>query len=234
VILMQVKERPLEEFVAKVVARQPVTFSRWGDGEWYSVFGRDRGQNCDGHRYFPQMGAELKNVLLAKPPYVLGLQGLARRVFDGRIESWIDQNYLNVLDWIDADVFHNASQARTFGPMLEALRSVPLVMVGPPHLSRLKKFLGYREFITVPPKNSYISRDHLLREVKAATESLPVGSVVSFSAGMPAKLLIHEMHAWAGQRLSLIDFGSVWDPYAGVKSRKYMRDMTVEVPDDVG
>lgn len=226
---MEVKERPLDWFVRRIVEGTPTTFSRWGDGEWHSVFGRRDGHNCDGHNYFPKMGEDLKTVLTGRPDYVLGLQGLARRLWPGKIETWLEKSALHDLDWIDADVFHNASREGKIAPLLDALRSRPLVLVGPPHLSRLQTFLGYREFVTVPPKNSYLAWERLVNEVSQVACILPRNSVIGISAGMPGKLIADRLHRRNGKKHSIIDFGSLWDVYAGVRSRKYMHGMDVEV-----
>jgi hypothetical protein len=222
---MEVKERPLSWFVDRINSGEPTTFSRWGDGEWHSVFGRTKGKNCDGHDYFPKLGKGLRDVLKSRPSYVLGLQGLAVRLWPGRIEGWLAATRLADLDWIDADVFHNASRKGELEPLLVAIRARPLVFVGPPHLSRLNKFLGYRTFITVPPRNSFVVWPRLAHDIMAAADSLPAGSVISISAGMPAKLIVDKLHARYKQRHQVIDFGSVWDYYAGVASRRYMKGM---------
>lgn len=216
----------LDWFCARVAAREPTTFSRWGDGEWTAVLGRRRhGQNCDGHRFFPAMGGELKQVLLARPDHPLGLQSLALRVLP-EVPDWIAQNYLTDLDWVDADVFHHASGRGELGRLVAELRKVPVVLVGPPHLHRpLKDVLGYAEHVIVPPQNCYLALKDLATATLGALERLPAGAVAAISASMPAKLLVAALHKKVGRRHSLIDFGSVWDFYAGVRSRGYMRAM---------
>lgn len=221
------QQRKLDWFTKRIAAKEPTTFSRWGDGEWTSVFGRRRqSQNCDGHPFYPKMGQELKAVLLGQPQYVLGLQNLALKVIP-EIPDWIAQNYLTGLDWVDADVFHHASGAGEMGPLVAELRKVPVVLVGPPHLHQpMKDVLGYAEHVIVPPQNCYLAVKQLTTELLGALDKMPKGTVAAISASMPAKLLIDAVHKKMGTRHSLIDFGSVWDFYAGVKSRGYMRQMS--------
>lgn len=216
----------LEWFAGRIAAKEPTTFSRWGDGEWNAVLGRRRHhQNCDGHPYYPKMGSELKQVLLTRPEYTLGLQGLAQRSMPD-VGVWLGQNYLADLDWVDADVFHHASGAGGLAPLVAAMRTVPVVLVGPPHLhAPLKTVLGYAKHVIVPPKNCYLALKDLVTDTLGALDGLPAGSVAAVSASMPAKLLIAALHRKVGRRHSLIDFGSVWDFYAGVTSRGYMRAM---------
>lgn len=229
------QQRTLEWFAARVAAREPTTFSRWGDGEWTAVFGRRRtARNCDGHPFYPKMGAELKQVLLSKPAYVLGLQNLALKVIP-EITTWLEQNALHDLDWVDADVFHHASGSGTLGPLVDAMRTVPVVLVGPPHLHQpMKDVLRYTEHVIVPPENCYLALKNLTTAVLGAMDKLPKGSVAAISASMPAKLLIDAVHKKTGGRHTLIDFGSVWDFYAGQPSRGYMRAMKNQGRDGSG
>ncbi len=222
-----VKERPLEWFIERIKNGEPTTFSRWGDGEWNSVLGRVHGKNCDGHEYFPKMGKDLKAVLLNRPRYVLGLQGLALRLWPGRIETWIANAHLHELDWVDADVFHDASRDGKLEALRDVMKTRPFILIGPPHLAKLNKFLGFEHHITVPPRNSYLVWERLLTDVYACADSMPPGSVLGISAGMPAKLMVHKLHARYGKRHQVLDFGSVFDYYAGVASRRYMKGMPV-------
>jgi hypothetical protein len=84
---MQIEQRTVDVFVDRMRARDPFAFSRWGDGEWNSLFGRTHGHNSDQHRYFADMGADLCRVLLSRPAYMLGIQNLALRIYEGRIEE---------------------------------------------------------------------------------------------------------------------------------------------------
>ncbi len=218
--------RPLDWFCRAIAAKEPTTFTRWGDGEWTAVLGRRRhGQNCDGHPFYPKMGSELKQLLLGRPPYVLGLQNLATTTMP-EVVPFLTQNYLTDLDWIDADVFHHASGAGTLGPLVAALRKVPTVLVGPPHLHLpMKDVLGYAEHVIVPPRDCYLNVKQLATDTLGALDRLPHGSVALVSASMPAKLLIDVLYRKVGAKHTLLDCGSVWDFYAGVKSRKYMKGM---------
>jgi len=218
--------RTLDFFVDALRANTPFTVSRWGDGEWNSVLGKTHGKNCDGHRYFEKMGDDLRAVLLDKPAYILGIQRHALRIFKGRVEDWLATHGLTHLDWIDADVFHEASEKGELVELVKEMRQRPVMLVGPPHLEQLQHYLGAHLFVPVAPLNSYLSLDQIHQTVTDKLAAMPAGTVVSISMGMPSKLLVHRLHArWAAQH-TIIDFGSVWDVYAGVVSRKYMHRMT--------
>lgn len=229
--MLAVRETTLDFWTEMIDRRLNFTFSRWGDGEWHSVFGRASGRNCDGHEYFPAMGERLRSVLLSRPDYPLGMQPLAQRVFGDRLEQWVMTHQLHDLDWVNADVLHTASSRRQLEPFLAAFRACPSVVVGPPHLRKLKDFLGYRKFVDVPPRNSFLALDDLFRSTMGAIDGLASKVLVSVSAGMPAKILIDMLHHKLKGQVMLLDAGSLFDVYAGVRSRRYMQHMDVEVED---
>jgi hypothetical protein len=228
---VQIAQRPIEAFIDLIRARDAFAFSRWGNGEWNSLFGRTHGQNRSGHRYYAEMGVELRQVLLNHPPYMLGMQNLALRLYEGRIEEWLTENKLDNLDWVNADVFHKASIRGQLAPLVQALHNAPsLTIVGPAHLRKLGKFLGFQNYVEIPLPDCYLTVSETLQNVMQIASTIPIGSVIGFSAAQPANLMIDALaRSLVGQRLILIDFGSVWDPYAGVKSRSYMKDMDVAV-----
>jgi hypothetical protein len=224
---MEIRPITVGDVVAKLDAGEVFTFSRWGDGEWQSVLGRTRWHNCDYHSYYPRMGDKLRDVLLSRPKYLLGMQPLALTLFEDKIVKWLTDNCLTELDWVPADIFHDASKDGLLGPLIATLNSKPLVVVGPPHLQRAKAVLSWRAFVDVPPRNAYLALDDIYRNTLAALEDMPKHSIVSVSAGMPAKILVHLLHKRAGTRHTIIDVGALFDPYAGVISRSYMRGMEV-------
>lgn len=222
---MDIAHRSLADFISLIRRKKPFAYSQWGDSEWQSVFGQQRGKDRNKHSYFPQMAVDLRMVLASRPGYLLGLPEEVQNLYGDNVKVWLGSQRLHDLAWVAGDAFKEASVLGELGPMVDALRAAPaLVVVGPPHLAKLNKFLGYDEFVTVPPRNCYLAIKSLFRAVMGAAENLPTGSVVSISAGMPAKILV-DMLSKKLKRHCVIDFGSVWDPYVGVMSRPYMKKM---------
>jgi hypothetical protein len=183
-------------------------FSRFGDGEFNCIFGK-RGQNCDGHQYFPDLGRALRAVLESRPDYLVGVQGLARRVYKGdpEFEQLVDFPY------VDADALHKASQGGMLSSLFRALGERETVIVGPSHIGKLS-FPFVHQIIS--PRNCWEDYGKILVHCRA--QATP-GRVFVFCASMPAKVLIHELSLTTP--CTLIDAGSVFDPYCGVKSRRY-------------
>jgi hypothetical protein len=200
------------------------TFSRWGDGEWLSILNRGQETNCDGHKYFPAMGVELANILRSRPTYMLGMQKLAIRVYGKHIQRFLEENSLTDLHWYQSGVFHQGAIHGGMQDILDAVNSRKVLVVGPPHLKHLRgNGLDYWKFVEVPRKNNYLvvneTYNAILTEIKSEAEPLLIG----LSASMPAEILCDRLHAEVGKKHTIIDFGSLWDPLVGVKSRNYMR-----------
>ena len=47
---------------------------------------------------------------------------------------------------------------------------------------------------------------------------------MSISAGMAGNMIADELFKSHGRENTIVDFGSLWDPLAGVFSRQYMRE----------
>ncbi|MFT4037601.1 MAG: hypothetical protein QM692_05425 [Thermomicrobiales bacterium] len=201
----------------------PFTLTRWGDGEWHAVLGRTTGRNSDGQAFVPELGERLRQVLRRQPPYLMELKPW-EAVFGDQVAAWLAEERLSTLNWIAPDILHRASRKGQLAPVIAALRAAPaLLMIGPAHLRATQALLGFRHLIEVPPTNAFAALAALEAAALAAAAALPRGAVVSVSAGMTANILIDTLHRQCGRDLILLDAGSLWDPYAGVRSRGYMR-----------
>lgn len=205
---------------------KPFTFSRWGDGEWKSVLGRHKpgAVNCDGHKFFPVMGNELINILKSEPTYLLGMQHFSMRVFGPAISSFLTTNKLEHLRWVEADVFHYGAIKGQLRDIVDTVKARKLLIVGPPHLKAVKNSgLPYWSFVEVPPRNCYLNLQEMYRQVVAIAEGQKDPLLISISASMPAKLLCDKLFKRFGDKHTIVDFGSLWDPLGGKLSRSYMK-----------
>jgi len=207
----------LEYYVAMMRAGKPFSFSRFGDGEWSAILGYN-GENCDGHRYFPELGRDLGAALINKQDYLYGMQFRAVKNLGWGISGFLRRNRIR-MRWHDADVFHYCDNAGTLFPLVRQLRTMKVVVIGPKHLRVLaEKVFDYKNFIEVPPKNCYLEKNSIRDAVRAYYDNHGP-AVFSFSASMTTNVIIHELFPVMGQTSWLIDFGSLWDTYAGVESR---------------
>jgi len=155
---------------------------------------------------------------------MLGMQQYAVRKFGKAISGFIEECGILEADWIDADVFHGGAFHGRMNEILDAVRTRRVILVGPPHLRRIPASqLPFDCFIEVPEKNLFLSLDEIHASIRQAVRYRDEPLLISLSASMPAGILCDRLHAEFGQRHSIVDFGSLWDPLAGVASRGYMR-----------
>lgn len=212
--------RPVAETFGAVVdrlqARQPFAVSRWGDGEWAAVLGRE-GATVDGQSYTAALRADLTGVLLDRPGYWLGMQGFAVRRMGAEITAWLAARQLT-FDWIDADLFARASLAGTLQPFVKALQGREVVLVGPARLTTIALF-SFAHHVIIPDRECHAMADRIYADILCAIQGRQY-PIVLLSAGPTANILIHRL--WiTNPFLTLIDCGSLWEPYVGLATRTY-------------
>lgn len=205
-----VKDRPLRELIPALADRRPFTLSRWGDHEWQVLFGDPAAGLIpkDGFVYLVELQQELWKVLNARPDYRLALS-----TEDTRATNTIFAVELEKLDWCRDPLLAIGGRCPELDALAEAASRKPLILVGPPKYRHLRRQLKYRAFVDVPPKNAYLCRDHLVREILAAVDDLKEPALISISAGVCAPLLIHDLYPLLGNFHQLVDFGGVWGEY---------------------
>jgi hypothetical protein len=186
----------------------PFKFARYGDGEINCMNGK-RGHNCDMHEYFPDMGVRLIESISVEPDYMVGIQPLSVEHLGASV-----QNYFGGFDLYNADVLHNASIESRMTRFIQALENRYVILVGPPHLANLFDEMVH---IVISPLNAWLDYESIRAELDFQLDSAP-DPVVLLCCGMMAEVLIHD---FCEETITMIDTGSVFDPYMGVKSRKY-------------
>jgi hypothetical protein len=186
-------------------------FSRFGDGEWNCIFSKS-GQNCDGHKYFKDLGESLAKVILSEPQYTVGLQPLSMS-YD---RTDMIKNFCRGLkiNWVNADLLHSASIDNELDKFITAIQSRYVIVVGPPHLAA---FFNYGVHIVIPTVDCWLSYQEIKKQISFHIEESQ-NAVVLFAASMMSEVLIHD---FKDHDHTFIDVGSVFDPFCGVKSRRY-------------
>jgi hypothetical protein len=211
------------DIVEWIQSGTPFSLSRWGNGEWHSVFGRTKGRTTGRQDFGAGLGEALRAVLRSRPPYMMELKRW-ETVFGSGVDEWLTSEGLEALDWIAPDVLHRASIKGRIQRVVDALRQAPdFVAIGPDHLKRAQDTLGFRKLVKVPTANAFDAYHAIRRKAVKQAEKMPQGGVITLSAGMTAKVLVDDLYRQFGDRLIILDVGSLWDPYAGVLSRSYMR-----------
>lgn len=190
-------------------------FARYGDGEIYCMKGR-QGGNCDNHAYFPDLGSALRQTISAEPEYMVGIQPLSVSHLPQDV-----QNYFGEFKTLyNADVLHNASINGEIDKFLHALEGRYVILVGPPHLASLFPECVH---IVTPAVNCWLQFENIRQQIEFHTEGIN-NAVVLLAASMMAEVLIS---VFEDHHHTFIDVGSVFDPYAGVKSRRYHYNLSL-------
>jgi len=221
---MQVTPRPLSFYTGLLNAGTPFAFSRYGDGEWACILGQE-GMTCDGQPYSPALAQDLAGALESaavgvSANYFAAIGPAAVRTLGAQINNWMGHHDLRI-DWHSTEVFLQASLDGALYPFVEALRRRTLLYVGPAHLRAFARDVLHADaFVEVPGKDAYGQRGVITHDIMETWLDI-VPEVFGYSAGPLANVLIDYFNL--PEPLTQIDFGSVWDVYAGVKSRSYMR-----------
>lgn len=213
----------IDFYVAALKSDKPFSFVRFGNGEWNCIFklARTTGSKSQDLTAPGLRNGLIQAVNLDSPFYWRAIQSpgyLKKLELWPRIESYFPRG----VEFHPADVFHGASRDGKLFPLIEQLRKMNVVVVGPKHLSKLDTILNVVEFIEVEPANCYRNSSRTFGRVLGSK-----GNVISFSAGPTAKVLINLLHPVMDR--FLIDFGSLWDIYCGVHSRSYHSKITREI-----
>lgn len=214
-----------EYILKRLKDNEPLTFSRWGDGEWGAVLNLkgENEANCDGHQYFASLGTELQNIIKKRVSYMLGMQRLAYHHEMGReIDRFLSSNGLGARDlwWVDADVFHDASMRGEILHFFEELQKKGNVLVGPAYLKEFKHFSF--DFVEIPAVNCWTERERIMEEINRIIRTKKVDTVL-FCAGMTSNWMVDQLHGkFPG---FILDIGSLLDPFVGKNTRNYHKKL---------
>jgi len=228
-------------------SKQPVTFIRWGDGDFYCALDVSFGVDSNGVSLAgnTEMCRQLKKDLLDygsdvnrdKNLWVVAGNWWLCAEVNRRLHDAVDSFFANrtgpwggFADGASAGGFYfpfvPAKQGGRERGVLPLLQGRVVSLVGPPHLGKLGSMLNYSSFVHVPPHSCWQDRGRIAKEVLNISAQHPGESVVFIVAGgVAARTLIYRLHKSIGHKDSLIDVGASLDGFAGVGSRDYNRDL---------
>lgn len=196
-------------------------FARYGDGEINCMNGK-LGNNCDKHQYFPDLGATLHDALgrafdfNGNARYMVGIQPLS--VKEQMHYSWFGPGHVH-RTFYNADVLHNASIRQMIPVFIDTLSARRVIIVGPQHLEplaeRVRTHWNFVDHIAIPDVDCWKSYK-LIRERMISV--IELNAVFLLCASMMSEVLID---FFRNAPVTMIDIGSVFDPYVGKFSRSY-------------
>ena len=219
---MKIKNNPIEYYVDKINKKENFSFTRWGDGEWFCAMGMS-GQNCDGHKYFPEMRKSLNKALNKNKGYYKAIWNLEH----GQIKNilhmllpFIKNNDVDI-DSVNAGIWEDAALSGNLNLLIKSLESRNFVIVSSDKLKKLD--IKYSDFISVPPVNCFLDKERIKSDMIKMTEKYD-DVVFGLSSSMATNVIVDELYDFIGDKCSMIDFGSIWDPFVGHIGRSYHRE----------
>lgn len=207
--------KSFDYFIDRIKNNEHFRYSRFNDGELIAIIGKSpQGANCDGHKYFPEMGVELKNVLLNykySDNYVLESFDYWYKTLPHIKKILQELKMLNSnLKFLHTDFIRimHEQNPELFLDFLEILKTKKIVIVGPEYLKKLNSFFDFR-YISVPHKNCFLQKDRIISEMKKISEK-ERDVFFLLSASMPANIIIDQ---FKDNKNTYLDWGSVWDTF---------------------
>jgi hypothetical protein len=220
-------ELTYEDMCRKLAEKENFSFSRWGDGEWQSVFGVN-GRNCDGHPFYADLSLSLASVLLQDQVGHMGMQPKAIRDMGEKIDAWCIVNGCGV-EWCDADLLHEASIDDRLDELGVQLLKRKVIFVGPHRLKEIAwKFKA--NHVKVPLTHAWRYYRQIYGDLQ---DQIDKDVVVLYSMSMGTNVLINQIAREYGDVVTQISCGSLWEPYAyGGVTRKYHKKIMRRLNED--
>ena len=213
---MEVVPTKLSFATWKLANNRRFVWSRWGDGEVFCAMGI-AGKNSNGCTYYPELGAELREVLKRSLPYYWGMRIRQTAFVGSTLDMFFKDNGITH-KWYDQGIFSRANRAGKLKPVVDYLRSARVLYIGPQHLEGIaqKLFGEGTRYIVAPDTNAWDCRHHLLERTLSEIKSVKP-DIIGLSIGLFAKVLLDWIYPET--EAHIVDFGSIWDIYAGISSR---------------
>jgi len=217
------KKKSMKAYVEQVQLGDPFSFARYGDGEWHTILGHYNLRNSNGCTFTKPLSDALRAALRKGHPYEHSILRIARRNLGSEIEQFLKKYEIRI-EWTLGDTILEESLKGNLFPLMEQLRMKRILYVGPKHCRGLNSlgFFQYVDYIQPPPRNAFIVRHDLVRNVAASIKENKI-DIVGYSSGLASKVFIDDIYQITGGGVTQIDFGSMFDGYFGIPSRTYIR-----------
>ena len=190
-----VRDVYLDEYLRLLRSSEAFGQATYGDGEWACILGH-QGGNANGEPYHPTIRDALRASLLQPTGHWCAMQPGPYRA---EAEAWIADHAVTA-PMVCQQTLPDASYRGEFAPVLAALRTRHLVVVGPSHLAALPvEHFGPIQHIPVPLGCAWTVAADTLERVKATAAP---SALVLFASGMASNMVIYPLWPWARERRS--------------------------------
>lgn len=232
---MEFKEHDLNYFIDLMKKNENFTLTKIGDGELICIFkylgwlnaNQFGSSNTDRHTYFNDMGEALHNTLINEKGYYKyfhpGWLDNTINVRELRIllQKYVKEFNINPPNLCDSrKAFYVDAKAGNLGPLKNELENRNFIMVSEGRKRKLT--LKYKDFIEVPAMNCWLEKDRIISEMLEMVEKYE-NPIFGLSIGMPSLVIQDELYPIIGEKSTMINFGSMWDPFININNRGYHR-----------
>ena len=197
--------------------RKGLRFSQanYGDGEWQCMLGYE-GRNAQGGEYEPELRAAL--IATVKDPKFTFFGTNPGPRMRPEVNAWIVDN-AHLITWVDKSVLPTWNCRGLLAAFIREVQRHRVLLVGAEHLRRLTIFAPV-EFVEVPLPGAWHVHEQTTEAICRGVKDKRA-ELVLFSSGMATNPVMHALHSRAEcLDVTMLDCGAIWDPYAGVWSRK--------------
>ena len=203
---------PLSFYCSRLNAGENFKFLRFGDGEFHCYLGSDIVIGKNEHDIYPALTNKIRSIVdNLTPSYYNALQPYSLTIPEFK-------DIIPDYNWLNADVFHNASEAGELAPFFRSLQKRDVVLVSS---SAKAGFNSTWDFIRIIPRNCFEEYDYVMNEISKDSKD----KVFLFAASRLSVPVIYD----GPEDCTMIDIGSLLDPYIGRVTRGYHKRMTDEV-----
>lgn len=215
---------PLEfdDFLARM--RKPLTFLRYGDGDWLALLDPMQGaailNRPKTDAAVADLAQEARTLLRTVRGPIYGMQPLANSLpMRTAIDAWVAANCPDVV-WHNADVLHLANEAGGARRFVDAIADANPVLFGPEYLEPLLHKVKFAAYVVIPHAGGFTLRDEITDALLGVQEKFGAVTICATSF-LASKVIGQRLYPSIAGRSSYIDCGTMWDPHVGVKSRRY-------------
>lgn len=224
-------------FTACINANKPVRFVKWGDGEHACCVGQN-GENCDGDKYFPELGEAMRVAFLKLALYPntyygrwhLGPNDAHVAAFYNLLWEKLTGRSPAEVPWVNYHCLLRDAERGRKPDMRNLVRAIQSnkrkkIYVCNKENARLCKVFG-ADHVEVPKNCWFLYYDKVMEDIKS---KLTPDCIVLFSAGLCTKVAIGNL-VEANPGITCLDLGSSFDCLArGTPSRSYQGSYQEEV-----
>jgi len=216
---------PIEHYLQLLNENKPFSLSRFGDGEVLCMFPNGwLHQNCDGSAFLPELKVPMMQIFKNKYPYYHCLLDCSFDLNGDKFNEFLEHTCPD-MPLYNGEVLQGLSFDGRITEFTEAIsmHGNP-VFVGGSHFENIHLLKGFKNipfYLQVANKDSFKNVDVILQRISDLF--LQGQRMFIFSCGYTSKILIDTLYPYIGEDATMIDAGSLFDPYLGILSRDGMK-----------